>query len=108
MDFADQTGAAGINQIAYSTNQIIRIFWIIIWVILAGVGFYEAYSVIQQFFSYPMIVTTSSNYCPQDFPVITFFLKDTVKINIFLDSPYKKTFKKYFLTSRNTGRSIGS
>ncbi|KAE9547987.1 hypothetical protein FO519_008806 [Halicephalobus sp. NKZ332] len=71
-DFADWTSAAGIPQIAYALNKIIRILWIIIWCILLVVAFYQAYVILKKFLSYPMIVTTSLDYGPQDFPVITF------------------------------------
>lgn len=71
-DFADWTSAAGIPQIAYALNKIIRLLWIIIWLILMAVAFYQFYNIVKKFISYPMTVTTSLDYGPQDFPVITF------------------------------------
>lgn len=71
-DFADWTSASGIPQIAYALNKIIRILWIIIWLILVGVFLFQFYNIIVKFLSYPMSITTSLDYGPQDFPVITF------------------------------------
>ena len=71
-DFADWTSAAGIPQIAYALNRVIRLLWIIIWLILVAVAFYQFYNIVKKFLGYPMIVTTSLDYGTQDFPVITF------------------------------------
>uniref|UniRef100_A0A914Y755 Uncharacterized protein n=1 Tax=Panagrolaimus superbus TaxID=310955 RepID=A0A914Y755_9BILA len=71
-DFADWSSAAGIPQIAYAFNRIVRALWFIIWIGLFAVTIYQFYLIVSRFLSYPMKIVTNLQYGAQDFPVVTF------------------------------------
>ena len=71
-DFADWSSAAGIPQIAYAFNKIVRALWFVIWIGLFVVTIIQFYNIVVKFISYPMKVVTRLEYGAQDFPVVTF------------------------------------